>query len=260
MDLLDSDNFPSGVETTVSSCTLRKQSSNSSSSLSSSGSQTSIINSATFARQSGDESDLDSYFEKMSGGDVDNSSTKISRITRKAPTAEELQAKKEKHEKWLAEKLERQRRQRRLEQKKLEREQEKKVQAEEERRQKAADELKKWMERKKIDADCKLARMKQAEMDFQQRQQAKKRELSKKISYDEWLQSKSAEVKRKSVTETRRPKNDVVGTRQVKQKLSYEDWLAASKSKSKPVPLNRGLDSLRGSMSNIRVNPVPWKI
>ncbi|KAL9702073.1 hypothetical protein quinque_005591 [Culex quinquefasciatus] len=39
----------------------------------------------------------------------------------------------------------------------------------------------------------------------------------------------------------------------------YEEWCKSSSSKPKPVPMNRGIESLRGTVSSIFVNPQPWQ-
>lgn len=273
MDLVDYENLLTGSDdiTLIGSQRSRLQNMKSSSSSLHSRSQTSIVNSATFARHSDADTDFsDSDFDNQAGGDAfDNSSTKISRIHRIELTPEQIQAKKEKHAKWLQEKLARQRAQRQLEQEKLDHEQQLKEQAEEERRQKSETSLKMWLDKKKRDAERKQTRLKQAEIDFLQRQQAKKEKLTKQISYNEWVESKAAEVKQQPRKIDRKPKKSddkvkvdkstTTATRQVKSQLSYDDWLAASASKPKPVPLNQGLATLRGCLSKLQVNPVPWK-
>lgn len=50
--------------------------------------------------------------------------------------------------------------------------------------------------------------------------------------------------------------------RQKRQELNqqaYEEWLRNSKNKPRPIPLNRGLESLRASVSVSYVNPTPWE-
>jgi coiled-coil domain-containing protein 34 len=39
----------------------------------------------------------------------------------------------------------------------------------------------------------------------------------------------------------------------------YGRWLKTADQKDKPVPLNRGMESLRGSISNLFINPIPWQ-
>uniref|UniRef100_A0A182P9X2 Coiled-coil domain-containing protein n=1 Tax=Anopheles epiroticus TaxID=199890 RepID=A0A182P9X2_9DIPT len=47
-----------------------------------------------------------------------------------------------------------------------------------------------------------------------------------------------------------------------KKKMSeevYQGWLKGAKHKPKPVPLNQGPHTLRGTVSSIFINPEPWK-
>uniref|UniRef100_A0A182WIV1 Coiled-coil domain-containing protein n=1 Tax=Anopheles minimus TaxID=112268 RepID=A0A182WIV1_9DIPT len=47
-----------------------------------------------------------------------------------------------------------------------------------------------------------------------------------------------------------------------KKKMSneiYQQWLKNAKHKPKPVPLNQGPNTLRGTVSKLYVNPEPWK-
>lgn len=60
------------------------------------------------------------------------------------------------------------------------------------------------------------------------------------------------EVERIRIEEERRKKMERNAT-------AYEIWLRSSKNKPRPIPLNRGLDSLRASVSVSYVNPTPWE-
>jgi len=40
--------------------------------------------------------------------------------------------------------------------------------------------------------------------------------------------------------------------------VAWEKWMSNVDAKPKPVPLNQGLDSLRGTVSQLYVNPTPW--
>lgn len=40
---------------------------------------------------------------------------------------------------------------------------------------------------------------------------------------------------------------------------AWDKWLADAAKKPKPVPLNRGIFTLRGTISDIFVNPNEWK-
>ncbi|CAK1556390.1 unnamed protein product [Leptosia nina] len=47
--------------------------------------------------------------------------------------------------------------------------------------------------------------------------------------------------------------------RRVQGERAYRDWLRTSKNKPLPVPLNQGELSMRGSVSQMYINPVPWQ-
>ncbi|XP_017012696.2 coiled-coil domain-containing protein 34 [Drosophila takahashii] len=40
--------------------------------------------------------------------------------------------------------------------------------------------------------------------------------------------------------------------------VAWEKWMSNVDAKPKPVPLNQGMDSLRGTISQLYVNPAPW--
>ncbi|XP_034472409.1 coiled-coil domain-containing protein 34 [Drosophila innubila] len=41
--------------------------------------------------------------------------------------------------------------------------------------------------------------------------------------------------------------------------MAWQKWMSNVYDKPKPVPMNQGIDSLRGTVSQIYINPVPWK-
>ncbi|XP_062142155.1 coiled-coil domain-containing protein 34 [Drosophila sulfurigaster albostrigata] len=41
--------------------------------------------------------------------------------------------------------------------------------------------------------------------------------------------------------------------------MAWEKWMSNVFDKPKPVPMNQGIDSLRGTVSEIYINPNPWK-
>lgn len=40
--------------------------------------------------------------------------------------------------------------------------------------------------------------------------------------------------------------------------VAWHKWMSTVNGKPKPVPLNQGMDSLRGTISHLYVNPQPW--
>lgn len=68
----------------------------------------------------------------------------------------------------------------------------------------------------------------------------------------------SAEKRAKEIMQEQLQKH----ARDYKKKVSeeiYKEWLKSSKNKPRPVPLNQGPHTLRGTVSKIFVNPQPWK-
>jgi hypothetical protein len=224
--------------------------------------RTTIVNSATFINSDSEDDDFD--FDEYGGGDEANSSTKIRKFIALSP--EELEKRKQKHQKWLQEKLEQEKRAKQKEKEEYEKQIESQQEFLEERRQMSQESVAKWMEKKKIEAEKKALRLKKAEEEFLMRQaKLKEKEApKKKISYDEWIELKSAEVKNKSQMKAKEKKKIVKiieNSRQIVSSKSFNDWLISNKSKPKPVPLNRGLDSLRGSSTKPSfINPQPWKL
>lgn len=226
------------------------------------GNRVTMVNSATFINSDSEDDDFD-LDELDGGGDEKNSSTKIRKFIDLSPEA--LEERRKKHEQWMKEKLEREKRAKQIEKEKYEKEIEAQQEFLEERRQISQESVAKWMEKKKVEAEKKAMRLKKAEEEFLMRQaEMKEREApKKKISYDEWIELKSAEVKNKSHMKTKEKKivKIIENSRQIVSSKSFNDWLISTKSKPKPVPLNRGLDSLRGSSTKPSfINPQPWKL
>ncbi|KAH8269273.1 hypothetical protein KR018_000386 [Drosophila ironensis] len=46
--------------------------------------------------------------------------------------------------------------------------------------------------------------------------------------------------------------------RKARSQGAWNKWMKQVDKRAKPVPLNQGFDSLRGTISNIYINPVPW--
>ncbi|XP_052892822.1 coiled-coil domain-containing protein 34-like [Anopheles moucheti] len=79
--------------------------------------------------------------------------------------------------------------------------------------------------------------------------------------YKNWLQKvrKREEEKRLRNLTVKQLEQQI---QQEKKKISkevYQQWLKSAKHKPKPVPLNQGPNTLRGTVSKIFVNPEPWK-
>ncbi|XP_021711515.1 vicilin-like seed storage protein At2g18540 [Aedes aegypti] len=169
----------------------------------------------------------------------------------------------EAYNKWLKAKNEAERKRKEQEQRRKKREETKKRLAEEKRKQESEEKLKKWMERKE-----------QEKQKRQQQQSAKGRESKQKETKKKWIPNEESEstfkawqnrVKQQEeerklrLVAKQRMEEELKQERQQLSKLFYDEWLKTSSSKPKPVPLNQGIDSLRGSISKMYINPVSWK-
>ncbi|XP_065082953.1 coiled-coil domain-containing protein 34-like [Ochlerotatus camptorhynchus] len=134
----------------------------------------------------------------------------------------------------------------------------KKKLAEEKRRQESEEKLKRWMERKELETQ----KMKnQAENG---NEKVRKKWIPNEVSettFKAWknrVKQLEEDRKLRQLAE-QRMQEELKQERQYVSKLFYEGWLKSSSSKPKPVPLNQGIDSFRGSISKMFINPVPWK-
>jgi coiled-coil domain-containing protein 34 len=149
-----------------------------------------------------------------------------------------------------------------LEREKLEAEVKEKERIADERKEKSDEKLQEWLRKKQIEAESKMARVaemkKKAEADAVKN---KPKELKKAINFQDWLAKKNEELI--SLKTQQQDKNklskDHQKLRQTVSSSSYSKWIRASSSKPKPVPMNQGLESLRGSNAKIYKNPVAWQ-
>ncbi|XP_055842936.1 putative uncharacterized protein DDB_G0271982 [Episyrphus balteatus] len=76
-----------------------------------------------------------------------------------------------------------------------------------------------------------------------------------------WEQKKLDEQRRKREKELKLREQQKILEEQRKQKAdrAWQSWLAEAPLKPKPVPLNKGFFSLKGTISDIYVNPNPWR-
>lgn len=113
-----------------------------------------------------------------------------------------------------------------------------------------------WMRKKRIEADKEMAR----QVELQKKlaiANEKPKEFKKAIDFQEWLKMKNEKlvVEKKQTAEKKKPKD----TLKRRESVTHEQWMRTSSSKAKPVPFNRGLDSLKGSTTKLFVNPEPWR-
>ncbi|XP_053676267.1 coiled-coil domain-containing protein 34-like [Anopheles nili] len=136
---------------------------------------------------------------------------------------------------------------------------EKQKQLEEEmRKEMSKEKIKQWMDRKKKEND------KNKTKSPDEREQSISSEYfqcSTDSNFKSWLSRvKKREEEKKNQESAAKQMEDK--ERDEKKKLSqevYRRWLKTAHNKPKPVPLNQGLNSLRGTVSKIFINPEPWK-
>ena len=85
--------------------------------------------------------------------------------------------------------------------------------------------------------------------------------IKKKVDFQQWILKKNLEDKtKKQKAEEKQKLNEThQKCRKTLSNLSYDKWSRSAQNKPKHVPLNQGLDTLRGSISKIYINPIPWK-
>ncbi|KPI97685.1 Coiled-coil domain-containing protein 34 [Papilio xuthus] len=123
--------------------------------------------------------------------------------------------------------------------------------------------FRRWTERKRMQmerrrADEIMRRFAQSE---HLEREKEKREREKQEKLAEWIHKKEEEMKAMKTREERRAARAAIEEqrRRSQGERAYRDWLRTSKHKPLPVPLNQGELSMRGSVSQMYINPVPWK-
>ncbi|XP_037948126.1 coiled-coil domain-containing protein 34-like [Teleopsis dalmanni] len=82
-----------------------------------------------------------------------------------------------------------------------------------------------------------------------------------KVKLLQWEENKRIqyEKKRKEQLDIDRRKREAESLRQENATRAWEEWLKKAPKKPKPVPLNRGLQTLQGTVSELYVNPIQWQ-
>lgn len=149
-----------------------------------------------------------------------------------------------------------------LQQKARQEEENAKKLAERERKYKSQEIVTKWMqEKKEKEVQRKIVRIEQSKKVPVDSQTRRPPTIKKNVAFDQWLQKKNVEEKaQKKKTEEKQKLNETYQKcRNTLSGISYDKWSRNASSKPKHVPLNQGLDTLRGSISKIYINPIPWK-
>ncbi|XP_045498516.1 stress response protein NST1-like [Colias croceus] len=92
-------------------------------------------------------------------------------------------------------------------------------------------------------------------------QERSRRQRDREEKLAEWIRKKEEEMKTMKTRAERRAARAAIEEqrRRVQGEQAYRDWLRTSKNKPLPVPLNQGELSMRGSVSQMYINPVPWQ-
>ncbi|KAB0802101.1 hypothetical protein PPYR_04287 [Photinus pyralis] len=97
----------------------------------------------------------------------------------------------------------------------------------------------------------------QSEKDYEKQRRQKEAELKYKL----WCKRKEQEELEKKL----KAKIDEIKSsedhdrRTERNQTAYQNWLKNSVYKPMPIPLNRGLETLRSSASVTYINPIPWQ-
>ncbi|XP_023934760.2 coiled-coil domain-containing protein 34-like [Bicyclus anynana] len=159
-------------------------------------------------------------------------------------------------EQWLARKEHEKREKQRLEKEK----QQAVASASSEQREEA---FRKWLEQKRSQSERRKATeiMRQYRTNERLALDHKKKQMEKEEKLAEWIKKKEEDMKSMKSKAERTAARAAIEEqrRRVQGERAYRDWLRTSKNKPLPVPLNQGELSMRGSVSQMYINPVPWK-
>ncbi|CAK1580108.1 unnamed protein product [Parnassius mnemosyne] len=120
-----------------------------------------------------------------------------------------------------------------------------------------------WTERKRLQMERRRAEeiMRRFRENEHMEREREKREREKQERLTEWIRKKEEEMKAMKTRAERRAARAAIEERRKREEgeRAYRDWLRTSKNKPLPVPLNQGELSMRGSVSQMYINPVPWQ-
>lgn len=184
--------------------------------------------------------------------------TRISRINAD-PEAEKKR--KEAYDNWLKAVNARERERKRRQKERQEAEKTKKLENHEVMKAERDEKIKLWMEKKETEAKEKLTRLNELKKRSSDINLKKPKDFKRAIDFKQWIEIKNDEYKaqKRSLEEKQHLQRDYQKCRESTSAVVYSKWKETSKGTPKPVPFNRGLDSLRGSTTKIFVNPIAWK-
>lgn len=185
----------------------------------------------------------------------------FTRISRIALSPEAQKKRKEAYENWLKAVNVRERERRRQQKEREEAEKAKKLENEEVKKAERDEKIKMWMEKKETEAKEKLTRLNELKKRSSDINLKKPKDFKRAIDFRQWIEMKNDEhqAQKRSMEEKNHLQRDYRKCRESTSAAVYSKWKEASKNTPKPVPFNRGLESLRGSTTKIFVNPIAWK-
>ncbi|XP_045448377.1 stress response protein nst1-like [Melitaea cinxia] len=123
--------------------------------------------------------------------------------------------------------------------------------------------FRRWLERKRTQSERRKAEeiMRKYPQNEKLEQERKQRQQNKEEKLAEWIRKKEEDMKLMKTKAERRAARLAIEEerRRVQGERAYRDWLRTSKNKPLPVPLNQGELSMRGSVSQMYINPIPWQ-
>ncbi|XP_044261822.1 DNA ligase 1-like [Tribolium madens] len=120
--------------------------------------------------------------------------------------------------------------------------------------------FKKWlMNKKKLEEEAKRKKEKEEEEKQLKELEKEKRQLENQLNFQLWLKKKEENLEKK-IKEQMKLINELERkeTQLRENEKAFNEWLKNSKHRQKPLPLNKGLESLCSSTSVTYINPNPW--
>lgn len=117
-----------------------------------------------------------------------------------------------------------------------------------------------WMTKKRIEAQEKVSRLNKLKK-ISNDEQKKQKDFKNALDFQQWIKVKNLNHQATKREQEEKKKLSVTyqKCRESISNASYDKWKHSSNGKPKPVRMNRGLESLRGSTTKIFLNPVPWE-
>ncbi|XP_037709715.1 probable serine/threonine-protein kinase yakA [Drosophila subpulchrella] len=81
---------------------------------------------------------------------------------------------------------------------------------------------------------------------------------NKRIKEWERIKAEQQQIERERQKKLQDNKQKLEAERRQRSQGAWKNWMKQVDKRAKPVPLNQGFDTLRGTISNIYINPVQW--